>query len=106
MFDMTVFWTAAAAAVAGIALGGFYFGGLWWTVHRMLRAQTSLKLYFGSLWLRVAVLLLGFYAVTMAGDWRHLVASFAGFLAARIVLVRILGRHREMEPDEMELDAF
>ena len=41
MFDTVEIMTLAAAVVAGVVLGGFYFGGLWWTVRRMPEVLTS-----------------------------------------------------------------
>jgi hypothetical protein len=34
MFGIAEMISLAAAAVVGILLGGFYFGGLWWTLRR------------------------------------------------------------------------
>jgi F1F0 ATPase subunit 2 len=69
---------------AGILLGAFFFGGLWWTIH-----MWSGLLFAGSLLLRMAVAVSGFYLVSH-GDWRKLVACLAGFLLARIAVTRLI----------------
>jgi F1F0 ATPase subunit 2 len=79
-----------AAFVAGAALGGAYFLGLWYTVRRQTTASLP------ALWLlvsgvgRLVLLLVGFYLV-MAGSWERLLACLAGFVVARLVLTRKLG---------------
>lgn len=83
--------TLTAAAVAGILLGVFYFGGLWWTVRRLTRVRHPLNLYFGSVALRLAVALLLFYAVLANYDAPALVASLVGFFSVRVALARIAG---------------
>lgn len=78
------------AAFAGLALGLFYFGGLWYTVRRLSAARRPWLLVLGSYVVRLVVTVVGMYLV-MAGDWKRLVACLAGFLLARIVLTRHLG---------------
>ncbi len=92
MFEISEMFTIAVAAVLGLVLGGFYFGGLWWTVRRMPRTRAPLSLYFGSLAVRLALVLTAFYGVLTYSSWLPLVASLIGFLVARIVLTRSLGR--------------
>jgi F1F0 ATPase subunit 2 len=76
------------ALVAGIFLGAIFFGGLWWTVRRALSSRQAAIWFAGSLFLRMAIVISGFYYV-MQGDWRRLVVCLAGFLLARICVVRI-----------------
>lgn len=71
--------------LAGIALGGFYFYGLWWTVQR-LNSRYAALLMPGSFLVRVAVVVTGFYIV-MDGRWQALLAALTGFIAVRIVIV-------------------
>lgn len=78
------------ALMAGLALGLWYFGGLWLTVQRLPRARNPGFLSLVSLMIRLGVTLAGFYLV-MAGRWERLLACLAGFLLMRIVLVRRLG---------------
>ena len=76
------------ALVAGIFLGAIFFGGLWWTVRRGLVSQQPAFWFIGSMLLRIGIVVPGFYYV-MQGDWRRLVACLAGFLLARISVVRL-----------------
>jgi len=81
------------AFLAGLALGGFYFGGLWLTVRRLPAAQHVAPLFLLSFVGRMAVSLGGFYLV-MDGDWRRAVACLVGFLVMRMVLTRRWGPAR------------
>lgn len=74
-------------ALGGLALGVFYFGGLWWTVRAIVGSPRSVLLQLGSLLLRTAATLIGFYWVG-GGDVKRLLACLAGFVLARVVVVR------------------
>jgi F1F0 ATPase subunit 2 len=78
---------ALLALAAGIALGVFYFGGLWWTVVRGLAARHAALWFFASLLLRTAVTMLGFYLVGR-GSWDRLLVCLAGFVMARLIVTR------------------
>jgi F1F0 ATPase subunit 2 len=79
--------TLSLPLLAGIALGLFFFGGLWWTVRKGTVAANPSLWFFGSFMLRTGVALYGFYLIS-AGDWRRLLAALAGFVLARIALTR------------------
>lgn len=88
-------WILAVAAGAG--LGAFYFGGLWWTLGRILDSlspasepKVPFGLALGSFVVRTVITLAGFYLVAN-GDWIRLLLCLAGFLLARTVLVRRWG---------------
>lgn len=72
-------------AVGGL-LGLFFYGGLWWTVQRLLAARHPAPFSLGSMVVRMAVVLAGFYWV-MDEDWVRLLACAVGLLAARTVLI-------------------
>lgn len=74
------------AGVAGGLLGLFFFGGLWWTVRQGLSFKRPVVWFLGSLLLRTAVTLIGFYFVGRQ-DWRRFVACLAGFIMARLVVL-------------------
>ncbi|MCY0854764.1 ATP synthase subunit I [Cupriavidus sp. D39] len=76
------------AGLAGCALGGFFFGSLWWTVRQTLTLSSgrSALWHLGSLLLRMGVALIGFYAIG-AGRWERLAACLAGFVMARMVVM-------------------
>ena len=75
--------------LAGVLLGAFFFGGLWWTIRSGSPSQWSGLLFSASLLLRMAVAVTGFYLVSH-GEWRKLVACLAGFLLARIAVTRLI----------------
>jgi F1F0 ATPase subunit 2 len=74
-------------ALGGVALGIFFFGGLWWTVRAIVGSPRSVLLQFASLMLRTAATLIGFYVIG-GGDARRLVACLAGFVLARAFVAR------------------
>lgn len=74
---------------AGLAVGLFFFGGLYWTVRRLATARYPAALSLGSMLLRLGVSLAALYLV-MAGDWRRLAAAVVGMIVMRLVLVRLL----------------
>lgn len=90
MFDSIEPDAIIAAVCAGLFLGGLYFGGLWWTVRRMPRARHPLNLYFGSLIVRLAIVLAASYGMLANAGWPRLVASLVGFVAARLLLIRLI----------------
>ena len=76
-----------AAAVAGAALGLFYFRGLWWTL-RLAMASPRPAVWVGcSLLLRLAGAAGGFVVVG-AGDWARLLSCLLGFWVARGLILR------------------
>lgn len=88
---MTEAISLVLAVLAGVVLGAFFFGGLWWTVNRsMVSAQPAL-LILGSFLLRSVVVVGGFY-LALQGGWKCLVACLAGFLVSRALLTRIIGK--------------
>ena len=87
---MAKFLPLILALAAGIVLGTFYFGGLWLTVRRLPTAQRPALLSLLSFFVRLAVVLFGFYFV-MDGRWVRLLVCLLGFLGARVILVRRWG---------------
>ena len=79
----------AGSLLAGVLLGTFFFGGLWWTIRSSPPSQWSGLLFTASLLIRMAVAVTGFYLVSH-GEWRKLVACLAGFLLARIAVTRLI----------------
>ena len=88
--------TLLLAGVAGLLLGAFFFGGLWWTVRKGASSQRSALWFFGSFVLRTSLVLAGFYLVGRA-DWQPLLACLLGFVMAR-PLVTWLTRSSEHLP--------
>ena len=87
----------AAALGVGVLLGGVFFGGLWWTVHRLVSSKSSAFLFPGSLLLRTGITLAGFYLVSR-GHWQQLLACLMGFFIARVVVMRLTRTPVEKHP--------
>jgi F1F0 ATPase subunit 2 len=81
----------AVALLAGAMLGVFFFGGLWWSVQRGVSSERPGLWFFGSLLLRNIMTLAGFYFVSQ-GHWSRLMTCLLGFMLARVIVVRRLGR--------------
>lgn len=73
---------------AGVLLGLFFFGGLWWTVRRGLTSNRPALWFLGSLLLRTGIVLAGIYFVS-GGRWDGLLACLAGFVIARFIVTRL-----------------
>ena len=73
------------AATAGVALGGVFFVGLWWTVQLVMIAHNPVPWFLASLVLRMSIVLAGFYFV-VGGHWERLAACFLGFAGARVIV--------------------
>ena len=82
--------TLALALAAGLLLGAFFFGGLWWTVRKGVSAKRPALMFLGSLLLRTAVTVAGFYVVG-DGHWQRLLACLLGFIIARFIVTRLAG---------------
>lgn len=85
---MSELLSLVAALIAGIMLGAFFFGGLWWTVRKGMTSERVALWFLGSMLLRTSVVVLGFYFV-LGDDWRRLVAGLFGFVAARLLVIRL-----------------
>ena len=77
-----------AALVAGVLLGAFFFGGLWWTVRKGVTTKNPALWFLGSSLLRTAVVLAAFYYVAR-GDWKKSLFCLLGFVIARFIVMRL-----------------
>jgi F1F0 ATPase subunit 2 len=75
----------ALAALGGAALGTIFYEGLYRTIRRGIESKAPALWFSGSLMLRTALVLGGFYAIS-AGNWHRLIACLPGFLLARVVV--------------------
>jgi F1F0 ATPase subunit 2 len=78
----------ALSGGAGLVLGAFFFGGLWWTVRRGLSSPRPALWFLGSLVVRTSVILAGFILVS-GGHWDRLLACLLGFPLARLLVTRL-----------------
>ena len=82
------------ALIAGVALGGFYFGSLWCVLRQVVGIRHPELLLVVSYFVRTAITLTGFFLV-MGGRWEQMAACMVGFLLARTALVHLLRPGRE-----------
>ena len=85
---MNEFLTLALAWMTGGGLGAIFFGGLWWTVHKGVSSRRPALWFFGSLLLRMSIVLVGFYVVS-GGHWKRLLACLFGFIMGRLIVIRL-----------------
>lgn len=101
----------AVAFVAGIVLGAFYFGGLWWTVRKGVVSTRPALWFLGSTILRTGLVLVGFYFVGR-GHWERLLVCLLGFIICRVLIMRLTrltqtrgGRQRVATPPNSEKEV-
>ena len=75
----------APALAAGLLLGAFFFGVLWWTVIRGVSSPRPALWFFTSMLLRMSVTLPGFCFVG-GEDWRRWLVCLLGFVLARLAV--------------------
>ena len=78
----------ALAWLAGLLLGGIFFGGLWWTVRKSVSSQRPALWLLPSLLLRMSITLAGFYFVA-GGHWQRWLLCLLGFIMARLIVTRL-----------------
>lgn len=86
-----VYYTLLGFAT-GLITGAVFYGGLWLTVKKGLTAQKPALLFLGSFVLRTALVLIGFYYLSLSGIWQSLLAALVGFILIRLVITRLTGR--------------
>lgn len=72
--------------VVGLLLGALFFGGLWFTVKKLITSKTPAILMIGSFLFRIGIVLAGFYLIGL-GDWKKLVVCLIGFVVARFAVI-------------------
>jgi F1F0 ATPase subunit 2 len=78
--------TLVLPLVAGVLLGAMFFGGLWWTVQKVVSSKRSPLWFFVSLLLRTSIALFGFYFIAH-GHWERLMVCLFGFIIARFIVM-------------------
>ena len=74
--------------VAGLLLGAFFFGGLWWTTKKALISKSPMIWFFSSLVIRLGITLVVLYFISR-NHWERMLICLLGFIIARIIIVRI-----------------
>lgn len=82
-------------AIAGVALGTFYYGGLWLTLKQMTGSRQPALLTVVSYFVRLALCIAMFYFIVRGGQWERLLVSLGGFLIIRTYIVYRLGPHAQ-----------
>ncbi|MBF0563568.1 MAG: hypothetical protein HQL37_16520 [Alphaproteobacteria bacterium] len=82
---MTDFLFLAPPLAAGLLLGAFFFGGLWWTVIKGVLSPRPAVWFFCSMLLRTSATLAGFYFVGRE-DWQRWLSCLIGFVLARMAV--------------------
>ena len=89
--------TMIVACLAGLILGVFFFGGLWWTIRRGLSSPHPALWFSGSLIVRMTITLAGFHLVS-GGHGMRLLACFVGFMIGRLAVTWFTrGRGKEAD---------
>lgn len=79
------------ALASGAVLGLLYFGGLWLTLKKIAKHQLSYWLVLASFLLRLALVLLVFYAL-LINHWAYMAIALVSFLMMRQMLLARLGK--------------
>ena len=74
------------AFIVGLVLGIIFFGGLWFTVRKLVTSKIPALWFLASFFLRVSITLIGFYYIS-SGSWQRLLVCVAGFITARYSVV-------------------
>lgn len=77
--------------VAGVLIGVLFFGGLWWTVKKIVTSERPALWSMGSMWLRMITTMAGFHFVSQ-GSWERLLVCFLGFFLARLIVTHLTRR--------------
>jgi F1F0 ATPase subunit 2 len=85
---MTELTPLLLALALGMILWTMFFAGLWWTVASGSGSRHAALWFLLSLLLRTSGAILGFYLVGR-GSWEKLAACLAGFVIARLIVVRL-----------------
>ena len=73
--------------VAGLLLGTFFFGGLWWTIKKGTASKTPAIWFLSSFFIRLGITVCGFYFVSYH-HWERMILCLAGFIIARTLITR------------------
>ena len=82
--------------LGGSFLGFLFFGGLWLTSKKMLNSNKPVLWYIGSMFIRTALTLLGFYYIGQH-SLKYMLICLLGFIIARFVVVHMT-KIKEMKP--------
>jgi len=81
------------SVLIGVALGLFFYGGLWFTVRRLATTPHPVLLTLGSFWIRLVVVLAAFAFLTRAG-LEYVALAMASFILGRLAVSRFIPARR------------
>jgi len=84
------------AFILGLLLGTIFFGGLWFTVRKLVASKIPALWFLGSFILRVGITLTGFYYIS-SGSWQRLLICVAGFIIARFAVIHFTKMSEERQ---------
>lgn len=79
--------------LAGVMLGGAFYGGLWFTVRRLPVTRHPALLALASFWIRSLVVLAGF-VLLMKQRWQYGLIALVGFTLGRFAIAKFLPERR------------
>jgi len=84
------------AFIVGLLLGTIFFGGLWFTVKKLVTSKIPALWFLGSFFLRVSITLIGFYYIS-SGSWQRLLICVAGFITSRYSVIYFTKSNNEKQ---------
>jgi F1F0 ATPase subunit 2 len=78
----------------GMVLGAFNYSLLWLTVRTLLVSNRPGLIALFSFLVRMAVIILAFYLLTIGAGWISAVSGLAGLILVRAIMVRRFGPER------------
>ena len=84
------------AFILGLVLGALFFGGLWFTVKKVVTIRKPALWILGSFIVRVGITLIGFYYIS-AGSWQRLLICVIGFITARFFIIHLTKSFEEKQ---------
>lgn len=91
---MEIFAAVILSMLAGGALGFIFFWGLWKTVQSMARVKRPFLWMFASFFVRLSIVLMGFYVI-MQIQWQLMAVALLGFILARFGVIRYTMKNEE-----------
>jgi F1F0 ATPase subunit 2 len=73
---------------AGLFLGFFFFGGLWWSTKKAISSKHPFLWFTGSLFIRMSVTILTIYFVSR-NHWEKMLLCLLGFIIARVIVIKL-----------------
>ncbi|MBZ5611389.1 MAG: ATP synthase subunit I [Acidobacteriia bacterium] len=75
--------------LGGLAVGIFFYGGLWFTVNRLATSRYRALLLIGSFGIRTLVVLSGFLLL-IERRWDYALLCLIGFTMGRLVVMKFM----------------